>query len=148
MFLGKTAQSPSVFSHATRSTAEAHIYRSLAAVPSLETPSSSDRLAFHFLGKQYEHGWKWMNLYEHVWTCMNVFEHVWTSWLMRTKMNQGKQQTVSHIWTSWDAGGAPASTLCAISSVAWLPDVAMVGGWGVQGCPNGCPIQICRMVGF
>ena len=76
MFLGKTAQSPSVFSHATRSTAEAHIYRSLAAGPSLETPSSSDRLAFHFLGKQYEHGWKWMNMCEHAWMCLSMYEHL------------------------------------------------------------------------
>ena len=146
-FLVKRLQSPSVFSHATRSTAEAHIYRSLAAGPSLETPSSSDRLAFHFVGKQYEHGWKWMNLYEHVWTCVNMHECVWawkkTYWLMRTK-GSSKQLVVS--------GSLGPRRRCSClylvrhgkSSVAWLPEAAMVGGWGVQGCPNGCPIQICR----
>ena len=135
-FLVKRLQSPSVFSHATRSTAEAHIYRSLAAGPSLETPSSSDRLAFHFVGKQYEHGWKWMNLYEHVWTCVNMHECVWawkkTYWLMRTK-GSSKQLVIS--------GSLGPRRRCSClylvrhgkSSVAWLPEAAMVGGWGGAG---------------
>ena len=146
-FLVKRLQSPSVFSHATRSTAEAHIYRSLAAGPSLETPSSSDHLAFHFVGKQYEHGWKWMNLYEHVWTCVNMHECVWAC------MNIEHIGWCEHIGCSkqlvisGSLGRRRCSCLYLVrhgKSSAWLPDVAIVGGWGVQGCPNGCPIQICR----
>ena len=132
-FLGKQPQSLSVFPHATRSTAEAHIHRSLAAGPSVEFRSSSDRLAFHFWGSSMnmdELLWTCMNMYEHVWTCMNAVEHVWTYWLMETTRSS-KQ---NHIWKP--GIGTPQEVLLPLPCAPWEIVSSLA--------EKGCPIQICR----